>query len=224
MESDSFTIFCDSTSALQALNVFNTNNPLALKAQEWLYILGLKGITVKFCWVPAHVNISGNEKADKLAKSAAVELLPRSCPIPSQDFSCGIKTGIRKLWQEIWESVAPNKMREITSKTLPWKYDDMPRKWERVLCRLRVGHTHLTHGFLMSGEIQPVCEDCLVPLTVRHLLVECPSLGNFRRRYLSEALGEDGRYSLAKILGEDVIYDDSGIFNFIKEAGLLRKI
>ena len=76
----------------------------------------------------------------------------------------------------------------------------------------------------MSRGVQPVCEDCLVPLTVRHLLVECPSLGDSRRRYLSEGLGGDGRYILAKILGEDVVYDASGIFRFVSEAGLLNKI
>ena len=76
----------------------------------------------------------------------------------------------------------------------------------------------------MAGDHQPLCDDCLVPLTVRHLLVECPSLNVIRRRFLSEALGGDGRYILAKILGGDIIYGPSGIFRFIVEAGLLQKI
>ena len=117
-----------------------------------------------------------------------------------------------------------NKMREITDKVMPWKYGTMPRKWETALCRLRIGHTRLTHGYLMAGDHQPFCDDCLVPLTVRHLLVEFPSLVDIRRRFLSDALGGDGRYILAKILGEDVIYDASGIYGFIVEAGLLQKL
>ena len=55
-------------------------------------------------------------------------------------------------------------------------------------------------------------------------MIECPSLGDLRDRHLSESRGEDGGYILADVLGEDVMYDVSGIFNFIAEAGLLPKI
>ena len=219
-----FTIFSDSKSVLQALNIFNPTNPLALKIQQWVYFLECRGTSVKFCWVPAHVKVSGNEEADKLAKQAASELIPRNCPIPHRDFYPDIRVCVGRVWQDRWNSVGVNKMREITSRTTPWKYNIMPRRWERALCRLRIGHTHLTHSFLMTRDEQPFCEDCLVPLTVRHLLVECPSLGDIRRRYLSEGLGGDGRYNLAKILGENVVYDTSGIFKFIVEAGLLQKL
>ena len=64
LEQGHFTIFCDSKSALEALNVFNTTNPLALKAQQWVYLHKCRGTLIDFCWVPAHVNVSGNEEAD----------------------------------------------------------------------------------------------------------------------------------------------------------------
>ena len=82
-------------------------------------------------------------------------------------------------------STQGNKMREITNVIKPWKYINMPCKKEVILCRLRIGHTRLTHGFLMCGDPQTYCEDCLVPLTVKHLLVECPSLGDLRDQFLS---------------------------------------
>ncbi|MPC19957.1 hypothetical protein E2C01_012887 [Portunus trituberculatus] len=50
--------------------------------------------------------------------------------------------------------------------------------------RLRIGHTYLTQRYLLTRDPQPYCDDCLVPLTVRHLLVECPSLMDLRHRYL----------------------------------------
>ena len=98
----------------------------------------------------------------------------------------------------------------------------MPRKKEVILCRLRIGHTRLTHGFLMSGEHQPFCGDCLVPLTVRHLMVECPSFLDEREKYFSNDIGSDGNYSLAKILGCN--FRESDLFKFLADIGILEKI
>ncbi|MPC09761.1 hypothetical protein E2C01_002379 [Portunus trituberculatus] len=38
---------------------------------------------------------------------------------------------------------------------------------------------------------RPYCDDCLVPLKGRHLLVECPSLMDLRQRYLYRCCGRD---------------------------------
>ena len=137
--------FCDSKSVLQALGVFNSTNPLAQKILQWIHILERRGIEIKFCWVPAHVGVHGNEEADKLAKQAVGDLLPRRCPLLFSDFFPQIRTFISDIWQERWSMVDLNKMKEITSVTSPWKYGRMPRRWETVLCRLRIGHTLLTH-------------------------------------------------------------------------------
>ena len=93
-----------------------------------------------------------------------------------------------------------------------------------LLCRLRVGHTRLTHGFLMSGDHQPFCDDCLVPLSVKHLLIECPSSNELRNRHLSECRGEDGSYVLSKVLGEHVGSNDNAVFKYIEDAGYLHQI
>ena len=221
---ENYTIFSDSKSALQCLSTYNPTNPLVLEILQLLYKIETREITVKFCWVPAHVGVHGNEAADKLAKQAATDLLPWRCPLLCSDFYPHVNTWVNSKWQDIWNLEIANKLKEITSVISPWKYGNMPRKWEVVLCRLRIGHTRLTHKYLMEDGHQPYCDDCLVPLTVRHLLVECPSLGDLRRQYLSEGLGGDGNYILAKILGEDVVYGASGIFNFIVEAGLLNEL
>ena len=49
------------------------------------------------------------------------------------------------------------------------------RKEEVVLARLHLGHTRVTHSYLL-GEEQPQCVGCDAPFTVRHFLLEC---GNF---------------------------------------------
>ncbi|MPC32571.1 hypothetical protein E2C01_025886 [Portunus trituberculatus] len=69
-------------------------------------------------------------------------------------------------------------MGEITTSTIPqWTYSHVrDRRTHTLLARLRIGHTYLTQRYLLIRDPQPYCDDCLVPLTVRHLLVECPSL------------------------------------------------
>jgi len=38
---------------------------------------------------------------------------------------------------------------------------------------LRIGHTNLTHGFLMANEEPPTCQTCGIELSVKHSLTEC---------------------------------------------------
>ncbi|MPC99040.1 hypothetical protein E2C01_094434 [Portunus trituberculatus] len=56
------------------------------------------------------------------------------------------------------------------------------RLLQTLLARLRIGHTYLTQRYLLTKDRQPYCDDCLVPLTVRHLLgngaVEYHSVSN----------------------------------------------
>ena len=52
-----------------------------------------------------------------------------------------------------------------------------------LLNRLRVGHTRLTHSFLLSGDDLPECGTCQCPLTVKHILVECVDLNNVLNKH-----------------------------------------
>ena len=173
-----FTVVTDSRSALQALESFNPRHPIVLEIVEWLHLIEKRGKKVIFCWVPAHVGVAGNESADALAREAALHCIPRRQALPFEDFVPALKSEIRNVWQFRWDLVNANKMREITKTTKPWVYASLPRLHETILCRLRIGHTRLMHGFLMSGDPQPYCDDYLVPLTVSHFLVECPSPQN----------------------------------------------
>ena len=223
LEAGSFTIYSDSRSALQALEFFNSPHPLVVKILEWLLINGRRGQRVTFCWVPAHVDVLGNEKADAVAKAAASSPTLDGHPLPFRDMRPGIRTAIFASWQSSWDAiVGPNKLREVKTTVCPFTYPRMTR-WETALARLRIRHSRLTHGYLMAREPRPICGHCEVPLTVRHLLVECSNLGDLRRRYFNKYRGEDGTYQLSLILG-DVSFPGGGIFKFIEEAELLSYI
>ncbi|MPC67636.1 hypothetical protein E2C01_061813 [Portunus trituberculatus] len=97
----------------------------------------------------------------------------------------------------------------------------------RLLARLRIGHTYLTQRYLLTRDPQPYCEDCLVQLTVRHLLVEWPSLIELRHRYLYRCRGRDsGVYYLSKVLGPACLAPGHDVYrcdsSCLKEGSLLR--
>ncbi len=218
-----FTIFSDSRAALQALESFNPSHPLIINILEWLYLLAQRGKQVNFCWVPAHVGVQGNERADELAKTAAGPLRPRPTPVYFRDYFSAVRAALYKSWQEEWDLQPMNKMREVTTSVSPAQ-TRMPRSLDVVLTRLRIGHTRHTNGYLLEGRPQPHCEDCIVPLTVRHLLIECPSLGGLRRIHFPEHRRADGSYSLSSLLGESACSPEGGIFKFLSSLDILTKL
>ena len=52
-----------------------------------------------------------------------------------------------------------------------------------MLNRLRIGHTRLTHSYLLSGDDLPECGSCQCPLTVKHILMECVDFNDVRNKH-----------------------------------------
>ena len=48
---------------------------------------------------------------------------------------------------------------------------------------LRIGHTRLTHSYLLSGDDIPECGTCQCPLTVKYILMECVDFNNVRNEH-----------------------------------------
>nr|CAH7735244.1 unnamed protein product [Callosobruchus chinensis] len=104
-------------------------------------------------WVPSHINIPANELSDAASKRAALSS-------PDE----GILT------------------RYIQANINKWNYfRSLNRRQQSVLCRLRIGHCNLTHSYLLSGDLRPMCSVCNVRLTVDHLMIECQLHSDIRR-------------------------------------------
>ncbi|MPC65121.1 hypothetical protein E2C01_059249 [Portunus trituberculatus] len=118
-------------------------------------------------------------------------------------------------------------MGEITTSSIPhWTYTHvLDCSAQTLLARLRKGHTYLTQRYFLTRDPQPYCDDCLVPLIVRHLLVECPSLIELQHRYLYRCHGRDsGVYYISKFLGPECLAQGHDVFRILGEAGLLPKL
>ena len=130
---------------------------------------------IVFCWVPSHTGIKGNEKADSAAKD-----LPRAkVAVPYTDFKHYISQYIFSTWQDHWNGAVVNKLHSVKPVLGDWQSSYRRcRKDEVVLCRVRIGHTHLIHSYILRKDSPPLCEHCQCIMTVRHILVEC---NNFAR-------------------------------------------
>ena len=57
------------------------------------------------------------------------------------------------------------------------------RKEEITLSRLRIGHSHITHSYLLKKEEAPYCIPCQKPYTIKHTSTECFDLKLTRQKY-----------------------------------------
>ena len=210
------TILTDSRSAIQAISSPFSPNPIVQKIQDLIIDSSL---TFCFCWTPSHIGIPGNEQVDILAKeSINLQLTPLS--LPRSDHKCHIKNILRNSWQQSWNNIADNKLREIQP-TIPRKYNDFQqRSWSIKLARLRLGHTRLTHEYLMKKEPRPTCDYCdEIPLTVKHILAECPRYNEKRLIF-----GCPGPPTLASILDPKNCGYDGSLRYFLQSIDIINKI
>ena len=80
-----FIIFTHSLSGLQALLYMKLEHPLIGMAIRKCVFLNIANKDIIFCWVPSHVGIKSNEKADSAAKSA-LDLPHAQVGVPYTDF------------------------------------------------------------------------------------------------------------------------------------------
>ena len=88
------------------------------------------------------------------------------------------------------------------------------RKKNTVLNRLHLGHSYLTHSFILRKGEAPVCVACSTVIIVKHILIECADLLEIRKKYFEEK----SLYSLFRNVIPEIIFD------FLREIGVFYKI
>ena len=77
------------------------------------------------------------------------------------------------------------------------------RKENIVLNRLHIGHSYLTHLFILKKEEALVCVACNTSLTIKHILIECADLLEVRKKYFEQK----SLYSLFRDVSPEIIFD-----------------
>jgi len=83
-----------------------------------------------------------------------------------------------------------------------------------LLNRLRIGHSRLTHSYLLYCDGPPTCQSCGIPLTVKHILVECTNLRDIREKY----------FTVSSVTDLSKSAKNHTIINFIKEAHFYHQL
>ena len=188
-----YIVFSDSLSCLKSLLQASPTNPRVVRVLEKYNQQKSRGKDIIFCWIPSHIGIEGNEEADEAAKTAL-----SACDAPKQivasDLANKINSMLQEEWQQEWDSernvnnklkrVLPNLNENHTPK-------DMTRRDGSMYARLRIGHSYLTHCYLLKGEDQPFCISCNEALTINHLLTNCAEFADSRRKHYSATTLEE---------------------------------
>ena len=87
-------------------------------------------------------------------------------------------------------------------------------KKEVDLAQLRLGHTRVTHSYLLQGEEQPQCVGCDAPFTVRLFLLDCGDFAQVKNNCF--------HVNNMKNLIQDIHIDS--IMTFLRQINLFNKI
>ena len=138
-------------------------------------------------WVPGHVGIRGNKAADRAAKEA-LHNKPTADLMPFSDLKPLTAKYVYQVWQREWEEtgLVSNKFQEILPK-LPHKLIFFViQEKKTVLNRLYIGHSYLTHSFILRKEEAPVCVTCNAVNKVKHILIERADLVEIGKKHFEE--------------------------------------
>ncbi|GBN29027.1 putative RNA-directed DNA polymerase from transposon X-element [Araneus ventricosus] len=204
-------IYTDYRSGINALRSAKHNNhPLVMKCFDLHHIL--KNTKIKYCWIPGHVGIPGNERADKAAKSANAS---REAFVPLIDALQVVKLSQHRVWQRIWDRQSNNKLYKIQPSIKGFGNLTI-RKHDVILTRLRVGHTFLTHRHLLHSDPAPICNGCNCILSVEHILCQCKNFYSQRQAHFGAHI-----IDLIDILGTN---PGVNVFTFLKEVQFFKFI
>lgn len=201
-------IFTDSLSVLMAIEKGKTLHPF-LQLIEMLC-----GQNITLCWIPGHCGISGNIKADKLASLGCNVIAPYFQEVPGSDVRNFITESINEKVARLWHSNQQH-MRKIKLELGIWNDRESYRE-QRVLSRLRVGHTRLSHAHVITSTPPPMCEACDVRNTVEHILLNCDKYADLRENYniplsIKDALSNDSN-------------QEQILINFLKDARIYNEM
>ena len=211
-----FMIFSDSKSSLQALEQMEPENPIVVHTLQILNLLKYKyKKQISFCWIPSHIGIQGNERVDLLAKDALSKPISIK-EVVASDLKSKVFQLIKKKHQRVFDQQTTNKLHAIYPKIADSiiNHRKINRYPETKLTRLIIGHTRITHSYILKGEPLPKCIGCDTAFTVKHFLIDCVDFALTRRIY----------FQVNNLKELFIKVPPHKILGYLREIGIINKI
>lgn len=128
-------------------------------------------------WIPSHVGITGNERADFIAKQSLGHIyIDQPSNLEYKETYELINRYITAKWQEHWNDSTTGgfyrSVEPIVNSKI--KLKNINRRKEVTLTRLRLGKTRLNHNLRNIGcHPSGLCDTCQVDESVEHYLLNC---------------------------------------------------
>ena len=163
-----FIIHTESLLIIESINKKNTNKILISKIIDKLYILRKKKFEIIVC-----LNSIINIEATQSAKQACCLIYSNPTRVLHNKFIKIINHTTKCGWNEEWKTLN-TKLHSIRQSIFDQNpATHLPRKSQKVITRLRIGHTQLTHSYLINKEERKLCNLCNCFISTDHLLVHC---------------------------------------------------
>ena len=218
-------ICTDSQSAVIALTSQSREHPILVDILELYHMNWRDGIRCTVVWIPGHSGIAGNVLADYWAKKA--HLKERTTPVKMsyREHIPRVKECISKRFAKEWEEYRPTQLKHIKPLTDHWKSCHRKNRTEEViLCRLRLGHTVLTHSYIIDHTLPPICDTCDDDLDVSHLLLHCRRFSTKRQSLRTICRMARVPMCLNTLLGDKDITIIDALFLFLQQCNLIDKL
>lgn len=221
---ETISILSDSRSSLDLLAAPKVTHPIAKCIKESMEDIKSEGRQVKLFWLRAHVGTAGNERADELAKTAALQSTdaPDYDKVPLSYVKRTIREETVRKWQDRYNSSS-------TGSTTKVFFPDVDRAYRVVrgtkLTPLQVqiltGHGGIAeylHRFKLKDS--PGCEcDPSISESVWHLVLDCPRFEAARTEVEAKT-----NTKLVKSDLHNMLADANKRPHFLEYAGFIARI
>ena len=215
-----YLILTDSLSAITSLqSPHNSSHNLILKVANLIECLNQHEIVIQ--WVPSHTNITGNEKADHLAKDSLKLANITKMPQNVSDISKVAPRYYKKQIRNVCNPCEHSTRISLSTKNPP-PFLTAPRFKQVILSRLHLRVTKLTHLHIIAKTPPANCPRCDVEITLEHIFIHCPIYLQPRINLQSSCTSQNTIFNLDNILDGDFPTDP--VWKFIQECKLEDKI